>query len=237
MLAFNGGAAPRAAKLSRDEPAVLTVIGGRIVAADGPACRLVGAAATHQLIGRHLADFVAPGWADGPPPAETRSQLVTVVRLDGELLVSEWRSRPSRWRGRTATRFALWPLDGDPRRIERLVTGGAAPAEAVVTADRRFGIRSFSARAEELFGQREPAVLHRCITDVLSVGDGLDAALDGLVDQLRRTGRWQGQAAQRRSDGRRFPALVSATVVRDTGGRDLGTVWDVRVTSGAGSPA
>ena len=237
MLAFNGGEAQRAAELSRYESAVLTVVGGRIVAADGPACRLVGAAATHQVIGRHLADFVAPGWADGPPPAETRSHLVSLVRLDGELLVSEWRSRPSRWNGRTAMRFALWPLNGDPRRIELLVTGGATPAEAVVTADRRFGIRSFSARAEELFGQREPDVLHRCITDVLSVGDGFDAAFAALVDQLRRTGRWQGRAVQRRADGGRFPALVSATVVRDIGGRDLGTVWDVRVTSEAGSPA
>src|SRR5581483_4380677 len=133
---------------SRYESAVLTVIDERIVAADGPACRLVGATATHQIVDRELADFVAPGWGEGPPPAAARPDLITVVRLDGALVVSEWRSRPSRWKGRTATRVTLWPLNGDSRRIERLVTGGAAPAEAVVTADSHFGIRSFSARAE-----------------------------------------------------------------------------------------
>jgi PAS domain-containing protein len=237
MLAFNEGAALRAAERSRSEIGVLTVIDGRIVAADAGTYRLLGSTSARQVLGRHLADFIAPGLADAAPPDEARAELITVVRLDGELMISEWSARPSRWKGRDVTRFTLWPVDGDPRRIERLATGCASPADAVITADVHFGIRSFSSRAEQLYRRREPDVLHRCLTDVLTIGNGFDRELDVAVGQLRRSGHCDGRAVQRRSDGGRFPALVTATVVRDAGGRDLGTVWVVRVTSGAGSPA
>jgi PAS domain-containing protein len=237
MLAFNGGAALRAAERSQSEIGVLTLADGRIVAADAGTRRLLGATAARQVLGRPLADFVAPGSADAGPPDEARADLITVVRLDGELMVSEWSARPSCWKGREVTRFTLSPVDGDPRRIERLATGCASPADAVITADIHFGIRSFSSGAEQIYRRREADVLHCCLTDVLTIGNSFDRELDLAVHRLRRSGRWDGRGVQRRSDGGRFPALVSATVVRDAGGRDLGTVWVIRVTSGAGSPA
>jgi PAS domain S-box-containing protein len=227
MLAFNERFAAGAHATS---PAEVIVVDGEIVAADSQARRLIGARTRRQVVGRDLSDFLAPGWTGADPTVDVRAEVATVVRLDGELEVVEWSSAPERWEGREAARLSFRPLATDPVRIRQLATGLAVTTDdAVVVADTRFGIRSFSPAAEELYRCRETDVLGRGLTDLIRVApSGADRELGAVLQQLRRRGCWHGRAVQRRPAGGPFAAHLTANVVRDGGGKDLGTVWVIR---------
>ncbi|HEY0397914.1 MAG TPA: EAL domain-containing protein [Acidimicrobiia bacterium] len=238
MLAFNERSAAGATTASPAEVAVLVVVDGQIVAADPKARRLVGAKARRQVVGRDVSDFLAPGWTGTEPTVDMRPELATMVRLDGRLEVVECTSTPERWEGREATRLSLWRLVTDPVRIRQIATGLAVlTADAVIVADTRFGIRSFSPAAEALYRSSEADVLGRGLTDVVTVtSSGAGRELGSVLQQLRCRGYWHGRAVQRRRHGGCFAAHLTATVVRDGGGKDVGTVWVVRPSDAGDDP-
>jgi PAS domain S-box-containing protein len=76
-------------------------------------------------------------------------------------------------------------------------------------------------QSEELFGMKGEEAVGKPAREVLAVID-THSLREGILDAVKQSGKWSGEVELGRQDGSLFPALVSATVVKDSSGRVVG---------------
>ena len=98
-----------------------------------------------------------------------------------------------------------------------LVRGGAA----VIATDLEGVITHWSAGAERLYGWAGEEVIGLPVLDLLVTPR--DRLLgEGLMESIRRTGRWEGEIDIRHKDGRLVLAYMRGTLIKDDAGRPVG---------------
>lgn len=217
------------------EEGQLVVAGTTIVAADAPALALLAARRQGSVIGRDLFDFVAPAPPQLvlPDAAEAPGQLVTIVRLDGAQEAMELNARPTTCDGAPATAVTLGRLSGCANRLQRAAIGIASDVpDAVLITDADFDIIAANEAAERMTGVGEDELIGGCITATMA-WPGCDEDLEVIVDGLHRAGHWHGEAAQLGPRHASLQVHTTVTVLRDAGGRSIGTVWVTRPTGRA----
>lgn len=216
----------------RTQHATVVIVREHIADANPAALALVGAKRACDVIGHDLSDFVAPqslgasrarrqSTAEGRWP---RSELITIVRLDGEEVLVEIASTPTLWDGQPASQITLWDLAGDTSTLRELATGIRTDvAEAIIITDTRLRIQSFNPAAERLYGWREDEVVGHPILEVVPwLGD--DGTVDRANDAFRRDGRWHGEIVQRHRDGTTVTVRSSSTLLRDGTDQPVGVI-------------
>jgi PAS domain S-box-containing protein len=95
--------------------------------------------------------------------------------------------------------------------------------EAVVATDLHGHILYWNAAATDAYGWMADEVLGSPILDVVvAEGTAREAAM--VLERVRRQGRWSGEFLVRHREGRVFPVLVTASMVRDGDGHAVGLV-------------
>ncbi|MCU1354920.1 MAG: diguanylate cyclase/phosphodiesterase [Acidimicrobiales bacterium] len=119
--------------------AIAVIVGSTIVFASAPTLSLLGVAATHDLVGHDLMEFVALQSVGATRARHKRArsgrwprpELITLRRSDGEDVIVELASTPVLWDGEPASQVTMWPLISGDRPIDQIEGGQAAPAKAV----------------------------------------------------------------------------------------------------------
>jgi PAS domain S-box-containing protein len=219
------GAAPRAA--------TLLLRGTTIISASPAGLTLLGAERESDVVGRDVFDFVAPGWVPGDIDfgLEPATDLTTVIQVDGTQVLTQLDSTPVMAGGIPALCLSLYDLDLDAARLRRLVAGSGHDADdALFVTDNDFRIQGFDAAAEALYGWSEDEVMGRWMVDTVA-DPSAERHAPAVLAELARHGRWEGHCLQRARDGRGLWVRSSVSVLRDRGGRCVGTVWSNRLVS------
>jgi PAS domain S-box-containing protein len=94
---------------------------------------------------------------------------------------------------------------------------------AVIATDLRGRVTHWNEYAERLYGWSREETLGRDVTE-LTVGPDQVAGAEEIVRKVGAGETWEGEFVLRRRDGSRFLAHVTASLIRDAGGRAVGIV-------------
>ena len=94
---------------------------------------------------------------------------------------------------------------------------------AVIATDLRGRVTHWNEYAERLYGWSREETLGRDVTE-LTVGPDQVADAEEIVRKVGAGETWEGEFVLRRRDGSRFLAHVTASLIRDAGGRAVGIV-------------
>jgi formate hydrogenlyase transcriptional activator len=90
-------------------------------------------------------------------------------------------------------------------------------AEAVITTDLDFRIRTWNRSAEELYGWSVEEVIGKGMGEVVPTRFAYERS-ENVIARFRAEGTWKGEAIQKRKDGSEVIVLASVTLVRDREG-------------------
>ena len=222
---------PTADHADASDDATVVIAGTTIVDANRATVDLVGAAHVRDVVGHDVFEFVAPT-SIGATRARyeiarsgrwPRPELITLLRADGRDVVVELSSKPILWHGRPSSQVTMWRIDGEPSRLQQLVTGiGTEVEDAVIIADANLRIQSFNTAAGALYGWHDDEVLgHRVAETIPWISQDALASAD---ETLAREGHWHGEALQRAHDGSEVLVRSSTMLLRDGAGSPVGVV-------------
>lgn len=230
------GEPPSPAEPNDATDAWVVVDGDVVVAASAAAAEILGAPGPEALVGRTNKSLVAPAshavlaarMARVHAGGSGRPEVLALRRLDGSEVDIEVGSTAVTWKGRPARQVSLWVPEDRSVELRRLVDAIDHDVDHpvfVVGVDDE--VQTWNAAAAESSGWTEDEILGRDLADVLAwPGDHAELAAGAAV--LRSTGRWHGEVLQRRRTGSSLLVQASATTLRGTGGRRLGTVFVLR---------
>lgn len=220
------------------EDATVVLVGAQIKYASPAALELVGATDLSEAVGHDVDHFIAPNslgavasrretLEQGRSP---RPETMTLVRLDGKVVLVEVASRPVMWNGEHAIQVTVWELN--TAKLQELAIGVRTDVtDAVVVTDSKLRIQSLNAAAENLYGWKEHEAIGRPSLEVLPWAAD-DVWADSVREAFQRDGRWNGEVVQVRRDGTPITVRASVTLLRDNTGQPLGTVAVSRTFEG-----
>jgi diguanylate cyclase (GGDEF)-like protein/PAS domain S-box-containing protein len=185
---------------------------GVIVYANPSACRFVAAVAETELVGRPITDFVDMASrkemlgriaALSTPGAVSSPAELTLVALDGTLMVVESTSVRTTWETRAAFQVILRDLSAQ-KDAEAALRHRAALVEQVsdgiIATDNAGTITSWNPAAETIYGRNAKETIGRPLTDVIGVYPRPGDRLEGV---------------HFRADGRRIDVRIAVAALRD----------------------
>jgi|GEM_PF-885962 len=176
-------------------------------------------------------NYLALGATDGPeaPGARARAGVLALLEGEGERFSMEYATRGidgERWFALTATRFSgegpVSVVVAHHDITERRAMEGEALKQAslldvidvaVVATDAGGSVTHWNRGAEVLYGYTGAEATGRRTSELI-VTDDATAGLAN-VEELRRSGRWEGRVVMRRKDGSIVPVDVRDKVVVD----------------------
>jgi len=93
--------------------------------------------------------------------------------------------------------------------------------QSIMTVDLSGRVRSWNRKSEEMFGMTKEEAVGKPTREVMSVIDPNLVGV-GISKALLQSGGWSGEVEFGRKDGSRFPALVTATAVKNPSGLVVG---------------
>ncbi|HVF26558.1 MAG TPA: PAS domain S-box protein, partial [Anaerolineales bacterium] len=118
-------------------------------------------------------------------------------------------------------------IDADRKHAEEEITYQASllanVSDAIVASDAQFRLTAWNAAAEEMYGWQADEVLGRTSVEILQT-EFVDTDAEKMQRRITESGKWQGDAMQRRKDGTRIAVEVSSIVMRDAKGEVSGYV-------------
>ena len=95
--------------------------------------------------------------------------------------------------------------------------------DAIIASDAQYRLTAWNSAAESLYGWKAEEVIGCNGLDIIQT-EWSDIDADAMRRAISETGRWRGEATQKRKDGTRFPVEVSSIGLHDGVGQILGYV-------------
>jgi diguanylate cyclase (GGDEF)-like protein/PAS domain S-box-containing protein len=207
-----------------------------ILSSDEAGARLFGCAVPEELVGRAITDLIAPASAGAFQSrierllsgAPVPSQLLEIVRSDGETLQVEISTSVTQWRGATAWRAVVTPEESPAAQLLRLATGVVTHIpDAVVVVDLAGYVRGWNLAAERAYGWDYEAATGRHLIDVVPWVAG-GAEFNSAWASILSRGAWHGEVRQLCHDGSVTTVLASAGEVLNEAGQRTAVVFTFR---------
>jgi len=193
------------------------------------ACQLFGLESPDELIGTPIIERIHPDYR--PKVAERIRQLNVqqqpvdelfeqrFLRLDGSEVWVETKGEPIVYEGKQGA--LVFVRDISERKLAAAQIEYQAHllqnvADAIISTDQSFVIRSWNKAAEAIYGWKEEEVIGRLVSDVLDTEYA--NARDEAIQQLRTNGFWKGDVVQKHKNGTWLNILSAVTLVRNSAG-------------------
>jgi PAS domain S-box-containing protein len=96
-------------------------------------------------------------------------------------------------------------------------------ADAVVSIDKKNRLFSWNKGAEKIYGWSEEEAIGRELFEVVNPSN-TTLSHEEFLQILRQTGSWSGEDFHHRRNGEEFPVLITASLIKDKNGNEIGAV-------------